>query len=300
MKFRQIIIDSNRQELTEHGTPDFPMSMDEQNVEHFQGIQTSHWHKEIQINLVTEGCVKIETVKGNYILHEGEGLFINSGVLHAPSQIDTKKGIYICVNFLPELIFGQFDSTIRKYYVDPILIDDSLKVILFNNEEWHQQILALLTSLASINRNPYFGYELDEKNILSEIWSILLKNNQDSARNNIQISFTDKQRIGYIKKYISMNYMDHITLENLASNGFISKSECCRLFQRVENTTPIRYLNKYRIMQSTKFLSSTNLNVAEIAIQTGFSNSNYFAQVFRDIMGCTPLEYRKSQRLSAR
>lgn len=57
MKFRPILTDSTLQELTEHGSEDFPMSMDEQLVSAKAAPIAFHWHYEIQVVLATKGTI---------------------------------------------------------------------------------------------------------------------------------------------------------------------------------------------------------------------------------------------------
>ena len=55
----------------------------------------------------------------------------------------------------------------------------------------------------------------------------------------------------------------------------------------------IRYLLRYRIEKAAGLLLSTEKKAGEIATICGFSDISYFTRRFREINGCTPLEYRK-------
>ena len=57
-----------------------------------------------------------------------------------------------------------------------------------------------------------------------------------------------------------------------------------------------RYLTRLRIENAARLLSVGHLNVTEIALATGFDNSNYFSHVFRAEMGLSPKEYRAAAR----
>lgn len=57
--------------------------------------------------------------------------------------------------------------------------------------------------------------------------------------------------------------------------------------------SPITYLTKYRIAQSIKLLTCTELTITQIAQQTGFNTSSYYTECFKKEMGITPLKYRK-------
>jgi len=57
--------------------------------------------------------------------------------------------------------------------------------------------------------------------------------------------------------------------------------------------TPIEHLNRCRVDAAARMLAGApNANVTQIALTHGFSTSQYFAKVFRNIKGCSPTEYR--------
>ena len=54
-------------------------------------------------------------------------------------------------------------------------------------------------------------------------------------------------------------------------------------------------MSAYRLEMAKKLLDQGYDRVAEIAEQCGYANANYFAKVFRDATGMSPLEYRKER-----
>ena len=73
MKCRPILVDDTLRELTQHGTPDFPLSMDRQVVADPCHGGVRHWHPEVQIALVTQGEVVFRTEDGDFRLRAGQG-----------------------------------------------------------------------------------------------------------------------------------------------------------------------------------------------------------------------------------
>lgn len=83
MQIYDIPIDSSRQETTAHGTFDFPMAVYETVLRrNILGFVSWHWHREFQFCLVTAGTVTFWVQGQQPVLSEGQGLFINSNVLH--------------------------------------------------------------------------------------------------------------------------------------------------------------------------------------------------------------------------
>ena len=57
---------------------------------------------------------------------------------------------------------------------------------------------------------------------------------------------------------------------------------------------PIRYLNKKRLEAAENLLLSTEIKVHEIALETGFDNTNHFIHLFKREYGSTPQVYREA------
>lgn len=292
MKCRPIAVDNTLQELTQHGTDEFPMSMDEQRVSVEGCSQIRHWHYEVQIALMTRGSAIFETPSGRYLLHTGEGIFINSGVLHQVIPTADANSVYICVNFRPELIGGQAGDVVQRDYVAPVLSSTALQSFALRDEPWQEEILETLRQLAIVNDAQEYGYEIMLKILLFRIWHSILVNNRVQTEKIATMSFADKQRIKLLKSFIHHNYSEHISLADIAAAGHISRGECCRVFRRAEQTTPILYLKQHRISQSAKLLACTDLSISEVAYQAGFESGSYYTECFKKEMGCTPLEYR--------
>ena len=293
MNYKPIVVDDTLQELTQYDVDDFPISIAEQWVADEGCHRILHWHEEIAINYVAKGSVIFETPSESHVIYEGEGIFINSGVLHEAIPTEDDNSIYISVNFKPELIYGQSDNIIRRYYVEPVLSSVSMQIIPLRKEPWQQEILALFKEMSRVNEAQEYGYEIVLKILLCRIWHLLLINNRVQTEKLAAVSFADKQRIKLLKNYIHHHYMTQISLSDIANAAHISRSECCRVFRKVEKTTPFIFLKRHRISQSIKLLTCTSLSIGEIAYQTGFESANYFAECFKQEVKCTPREYRK-------
>ncbi|MBQ3110866.1 MAG: AraC family transcriptional regulator [Clostridia bacterium] len=93
--------------------------------------------------------------------------------------------------------------------------------------------------------------------------------------------------------YINKNYMDFITLDDIASVSNLSKSHFCRQFKTEYGVTPVVYLNRYRVSVAKFLLSTTLESIDVIAGKTGFGDTSYFCAVFKKIEGVTPGQYRQ-------
>ena len=135
--------------------------------------------------------------------------------------------------------------------------------------------------------------EFQTRNIISEIWLLLMEEIKNRTAEDIQIPSIARERLFSMMQYIHANYSEKITLEDIANSAAISSRECLRCFNLCLKETPIEYLTNHRINMAKELLKTTNKSVTDIAFETGFSNAAYFTKVFKQIRQITPKEYRK-------
>ncbi len=105
---------------------------------------------------------------------------------------------------------------------------------------------------------------------------------------------TDKEILG-AAQYIREHYSQPITLDTLADKAGLSASYFSRRFRQVTGMRMKEYLTFVRLTNAEKELLSTSHTITEIALNCGFSNSNYFKDAFKKTYGMSPKTYRKSR-----
>lgn len=297
MRFRrpgmQIVTNQFQKELKQHGNEHFPFLVSYQKLSEYEsGSFMWHWHPEIEITYVRKGtmCYKVNNLV--YHLKEGDIVFNNSGALHSGTMENQEDCTYIPVTFDPRLIYGFFQSTINSKYVDPVIQDSLLPAICIDQSEpWHRPFREYLLRIIALDKKKPDFYELDITICLQSMWRLLLEHityEPQVSREN----FLEYDRIKKILSYIEDNYQNKITLNDIAGHIHLCESECTRLFKRHMNTTLFTFLQEYRIERSLEFLQSGE-PVSTVALNTGFSDPNYYSKVFAKIKGCSPREYRK-------
>ncbi len=98
-------------------------------------------------------------------------------------------------------------------------------------------------------------------------------------------------------EYINKNFMAPITCKDIAEKVNYSESYIRHEFKKQNGKNLNEYLTALRLKTACDLLKSTDISVADIALQTGFCNSNYFATVFKKNFGLTPKKYRKDNHL---
>ncbi|EOL8810783.1 transcriptional regulator [Klebsiella pneumoniae] len=99
-----------------------------------------------------------------------------------------------------------------------------------------------------------------------------------------------------IKSYIDSHYHTDISRESVAETFNISPGYLSRLFSKESDVKFNEYLKLARISRSKTLLTNSNMKINEVSEKCGFTDTNYFCKVFRDINDCTPLEYRRKNK----
>ena len=94
-------------------------------------------------------------------------------------------------------------------------------------------------------------------------------------------------------EFIQKNYMEKLSLADIAASGAVGQSKCCKLFARFFFQSPTMYLTQHRLTKSMELLLNTDLPVIEIALSVGFGSASYYTETFRKWIGKTPSEFRK-------
>ncbi len=107
----------------------------------------------------------------------------------------------------------------------------------------------------------------------------------------------DAQRIvRRVMAHIHEHYFEPVTRQELAQCAGVSQGHLSRCFRQALGLAPITYLNRYRLSQAKALLETGHASVSEVARAVGFSDSNYFARVFREETGVSPAAYRRGER----
>ena len=119
--------------------------------------------------------------------------------------------------------------------------------------------------------------------------SVRMKDMRGSKHEHLVDKINETILSGYMKQDLS--------LDSIAASLKLSPSYIGRLYKQNTMTTILENIIKIRMEKAKELLSATELSIAEIAENTGFSSSSYFYKTFKRENGLTPNEYRSTHRL---
>ncbi len=99
--------------------------------------------------------------------------------------------------------------------------------------------------------------------------------------------------INRAEQYVKENFCDpNISLISVANHVSMSSAYFSTVFSQTTGRSFITYLTALRMERAKELLTTTNLKLADIALDIGYNEPNYFSHVFRKSVGMTPKEYR--------
>ena len=116
----------------------------------------------------------------------------------------------------------------------------------------------------------------------------------------ISINKEEEELVARLMKAIEKN-MDNTdyTVDQLASDVALSRSNLYRRTQSMLGITPNDFLRNVRLKNAARLLSETEQPISQISLQCGFASPRYFAQYFKKMFGITPTEYRQGKSIES-
>ena len=289
--YNKILTDENMMETIQHGSKEYPFHFYYDNLElfDFHCIEW-HWHTEFEFVYVETGTVYFGISEKQFALSEGQGVFINSKILHRYFS----QGNAIVPNFvlMPYFIAAQ-DSLIYQKYVLPIMASPMDYQIFSQDIPWQAEVLSLMREMM-VAQEKASDVELVNSYLIQKIWHILYQNTDvEYMGKKENYSASSQARLQLMMQYIHQKFAYNISLSDIADQAKVSKSTALNLFQRYLGISPVTYLVNYRLQEAAKLLASTEKKVTVISKDTGFDSVDYFCKAFKKYYKLTPTEYRK-------
>lgn len=100
-------------------------------------------------------------------------------------------------------------------------------------------------------------------------------------------------KVQQMAKYISENYMNPITVPDVAEAVGLHPNYAVQLFRHRTGTTLIDFITMQRLSHAQMRLATSDVRVLDIAFEAGFGSASRFYAVFKEHLGMSPMEYRE-------
>lgn len=296
MEIRQLDMDKNQKERITYRNRMFPYGLYVPRDEpHFFYDIPWHWHDEFEFGFIKGGSMLYRTSRHEFVLREGDGIFINSGVLHYLHPLEPVKKVRLQSQFFDKsFLAGASGSFLDLKYVTPVQEQKLLDAVpLYQKDAESRRFLARMNEAAHLVTDGSLFCELRLRSIFSELWETVYSWAKGKGTEQSGYEKED-ERIKQMMLYIQEHYPEKISVAEIAGQIPVSERECYRLFQNSLSMTPMEYVMVYRLQRAQELLANTGRSILEIAVETGFGTSSYFGKQFRQYYQLTPGQYRST------
>ena len=105
---------------------------------------------------------------------------------------------------------------------------------------------------------------------------------------------SDKEQFTRIAEYLELHLEENISLATITKEFAINRNKLNDIFMKQTSMTCLAYLLNLRLDLAKIMLTKTELPIGEISDRVGYPDPNYFTKVFKENVGMTPSQYRKS------
>lgn len=255
-----------------------------------------HYHPEYELVLITRG-------KGKRIVGDHVGRFENNDLVLVGANIphewmctpdyfeepDLFKGEGIVIQFVRNFLGEQFMEAPENQALADFLARSAMGIEFRGRSK--AQISDIMRSMDTMTP----GQQLYA---IFEIFRIFISEPEIRLLAS-PAHVTEYQADGHdpmqrALRFILQNFQRSITIDMLLHETSMSHTAFSQRFKTTYRMTFKEYLLQTRIGYACKLLQEHDLNIAEIAYQSGFENLSNFNRQFKKIKGITPTQYQES------
>lgn len=242
-------------------------------------MKNRHAHEDIEIMYVSSGRCTVSTPMGKKLLETGQFIVLGGGVPHA--LISDKADITNLEFFLNHPKGFELG---KAYEMEGVA-----KVLRLDCEVYTDDgtVYPALRDIVREQQTAGDGYLTE---ILMKRLLILLGRLYERSRQNAGALIYVKRA----KDYIIHHCDEKISVEAVAKEVGVNVSYLQNLFKKHTGTTLTEYANTLRVEKACFLLRNSGMDTTEIALECGFASRQHFGLTFRNVMGCSPISFRKS------
>ena len=274
-----------------HTSPEFPYNTYLCSIPLDFTAVNMHWHEEVEIIVIKKGTGIISVDLTEYEVRMGDIVFVMSGQLHAIRQLGNNAMEYENILFKPSLLrSGGCDLCWESFLLPMLSANVDIPAVIGLEHAVYREIAEAIGQIDRLCDTKQSGYQLAVKGHMYLLFYHL--HAQCSVSEN-RPPRKQLEKLKTILSYVETHYAELITIEDMASVCFYSKSYFMKFFKQSMGMGFIAYLNDFRLEIAARMLLSADANILDIASACGFENLSYFNRSFKKKYGVAPGRFRE-------
>ena len=260
-----------------------------------------HRHEFIEIVYVLSGNAVHTVGERAYTVKRGDVVLINYGVPHKFTATEDTKEPFVAYDlmFTPDFL----DASMLNLHDFSALQTSFLFLSLFPDETAQSPDMHIQSSFTDFGKmfaGIYHEYTCHGKGyaelIRAYVIELIIKLFRELEQSGRRfLSASNAETVATAVAYMTTHYDARMRVEDIAAKVFLHPDYFRKLFKSVTGLSVSAFLQKTRVDEACRLLTTTALPIQEIATSCGYGDMKSFYQSFKKLTGKTPNEYRISQ-----
>ncbi len=254
------------------------------NLNDIQNVQLSI--EQTFLVFVLEGTAKFITNNGVYEVHQNEAAVITKGAYIMSETLSPDKDTFKAfLFFLSDDLIHDFS---REMNISSKKCDNNTPIIRINTHpQLHNYIDSIMLLLIESNSNKDTPLtNIKAKELLHHIY------NDETTFSQILCGLKNNEN-NEVKRIVEKNYLNKITIEQMAFLCGMSISTFKRKFEIIYNSPSATWIRCKKLEFAYALVINTSKSIVEISIEVGFNNTSHFIQAFKSQYKMSPTRLRE-------
>ncbi len=243
-----------------------------------------HWHQELEFNYTAHGSVKDFFIAGeHYNTDSGDILLINSYDIHGVQNInDGTQHDEVLSIIVPLTFIDRYCPVINDFRFDINQIDKFDQ----QQKEGYCHLQRLMENLLSLAKRPFT--ELNNLKVVTAMMEVMLLLLEYFIEKKVEKhKGPEIERLKKVILYIQDHYHQQLTLEEIASEVYVSAGYLSRYFKQMMGLTLYQYIETIRCMHAVEELQRGVETIEIVALNNGFTDAKSLNRVLKKLYGKT-------------
>ncbi len=252
----------------------------------------AHWHNDIEIVHVYEGQFRMTINSNTRILGAGDTCICCSGDIHSMDSMDLNCTAILAF-YAPEIIGSLIKWPEDTFFISSF-IDETAKRDYNISPDFSKKVGELLQDTYDELTNKKDAYQMFVRSRLLELHGLIYRNVPKGLNNASHTkSYSMINKIQNALDYINTNYMEDLTLMDVANHADLGISQFSQLFKHMCKMSFVTYLNSIRVSKVEEMILNTDNTITDIALDCGFTSIRNFNRTYKKWKGSTPSDLKK-------
>lgn len=256
-----------------------------------------HYHDCVEILYALTGQIEVTINECQYLANPHDMIVVLNDEAHRIRTLSAGENSYMVLKYDPEILFSTSQSATETKFLVTFA-----SAALVHNRVFTAEVLKdtpiprIIEELMEENETGEFGSEIALRLGLCQLYLWILRSWKQQDNESALMNINNIDVINTLQKIydiVDNEYMNKITVETVAGRLGMSYYSFSKFFTAHGGKSFPRYLNEVRLTKSKILLTTTGMNITEIALEVGFISSSHFIQRFKESNQMTPQQFKK-------